>query len=531
MNYPEDPQETIWVCEGHWDRIAAEAIVAGKNITPIGVPGSGVWKKSWTDALVERDVVFCYDNDNAGKVGYEKVILKHIAAHAQKPKSVSFLDWSKSETPVKEKYDLNDTYLDHKRNSFEYVQSLVQPYTVPEGTVIVKSAVDTVKANMEIDTFDKLLDIFRSTYYTTEDMEMCLLLMLTSIYSINVSGEQIWLRLIGPPGCGKTTICKTVSASENVVLRSTFTGLFSGWKDDGGQDASLVPVIAGKTLVVKDADALLRQPNVERIFSELRDFYDKDSSIQYKNLVHHDYRNIRCTMVLCGTHILRRSDQSFLGERFLDYEMSVTQQDEDRIADRMMERSMELASDPSTLPPETTVQAAAKGFMEHLMERKMTTKLSADFQRDIKMLAKLAAKMRTKVDRDTFGKGDITFNPVSELPTRLIGQLSKVAMCAPIVTGDTNEVRTSKLIHRVVKHIINPTSNRYRICMDLAEGWYTRDALAEQLNISKSQMNRELDDLRALKLIDCKKVTSTIARHSRLAFSLRNEIKEGLCQL
>ena len=54
----------------------------------------------------------------------------------------------------------------------------------------------------------------------------------------------------------------------------------------GNTDASLIPLIAGKTLIVKDADALLRQKNVEQIFSELRDFYDKDSSTFYKNMVY-----------------------------------------------------------------------------------------------------------------------------------------------------------------------------------------------------------------------------------------------------
>jgi len=31
MNWPEDTNETIWVCEGHWDRIAGEAIVGNTN--------------------------------------------------------------------------------------------------------------------------------------------------------------------------------------------------------------------------------------------------------------------------------------------------------------------------------------------------------------------------------------------------------------------------------------------------------------------------------------------------------------------
>lgn len=529
MNHPEDANDTVWVCEGHWDRIAGETIAGNtNNITCIGVPGAGVWKKSWTDILVDKNVVFCYDNDNSGRVGFEKVIVKHIASHPQKPKSVSFVDWSKYKEELPEKFDLNDAYRKWGRKAYAEIQSLITPFTVPEGTVVVKTTIESVQADKSVDTFDKLMEVYRNTYHTTQDMELCLLLVLTSIYSIKINGEQLWLRVIGPPGCGKTTIAKAVSSSEQVVLKSTFTGLFSGWADDKDEDASMVPLIAGKTLIVKDADALLRQPNVERIFSELRDFYDKDSSTQYRNRKAHDYRNIPSTMVLCGTNVLRRSDQSFLGERFLDFEMRVTRKDEELISQRMLERSMQLATDPSNLPPEIQVQAAAKGFIEHMMERTMTTSLSKGLQHQIINLSKLAAKMRTKVDRDTFGKGDITFAPVSELPTRIIGQLSKMCMCAPIITGHKNETMSQKLLYKVVRDIINPTSNRYRLCQDLMEGWYGRDELVESTGLAKSQVNRELDDLRALRLVDEKKAPSAIPKHRRLVFTLTDEIKEGL---
>lgn len=527
MNWPEDTNETIWVCEGHWDRIAGEAIVGNtNNITCIGVPGAGVWKKAWTDILVDKHVVFCYDNDNSGRVGFEKVIAKHIATHPQKPLSVSYIEWP-SDLP--EKYDLNDCYRSHHRKSIEYLTPFVKPFKMAEGSVIVKQTIENVQANMSIDTFDKFLDVFRETYHTTPDMELCLLLVLTSIYSINVGGEQLWLRIIGPPGCGKTTVAKAVSASDQVVLRSTFTGLFSGFYDGSKEDKSLVPIIAGKTLFVKDADALLQQANIARIFSELRDFYDKDSSTGYRHGFNHDYRNIPSTMVLCGTNVLRRADQAFLGERFLDFEMRISQRDEELIADRMLERSMLLANDPSNLPPEMHVQAAAKGFIDHhLLPRPMTGVLSKNLQQTILRLAKLTAKMRTKVDRDMFGKGDVTFSPVAELPTRLIGQLSKAMMCVPVILGRDDEQMSGRLLKKVVRDVIDPSSNRFRICQDLMEGWYGRDELVEASGMSKSMVTRELDDLRILRLVDEKIGHSNIPKHKRLVFTLRDDIKEGL---
>ena len=529
MSYPEETEDTVWVCEGHWDRIAAESIVGNTNgITPIGVPGAGVWKKYWTDVLAEKNVVFCYDNDPSGKTGFERVIAKYISGHHQKPKSVSYIKWPES-TP--EKYDLNDCFREHGKKSYAILKEYITEYEAPEGTVIVKSTIENVPANKECDTYDKLIDIFSESYHTTQDMRDCLLLVLASIYSISIEGEQLWLRVIGPPGCGKTTIAKAVSAAEQVVLKSTFTGLFSGWRDDSGEDKSMVPLISGKTLIVKDADALLKQPNVNQIFSELRDFYDKDSSTGYRHGFNHDYRNVRSTMVLCGTNVLRRSDSSFLGERFLDYELTITEADESLIATKMMEKSMQVAMDPSALPPDTPVMAAAKGFIEHLLERPMNTRLTPEIQNDIKRLAKLTAQMRTKVDRDMQGKGEVTFSPVTELPTRLIGQLAKLCLCVPVVSGRIEDA--SRLLRKVVKDIIDPTSNRYKMCLILIEGYYGRDEIVECTGITKSTVTRELDNLRVLKLVDEKVMDSKlgIPGRKRKVFKLKEEVIEGLISL
>ena len=89
MNWEETTEDTIWVAEGHWDRLAAKAIIASNGISCTGVPGSGVWKNSWCEYLSEKHVVFCYDNDTSGRAGFEQVILKHISASQFKPKSLS----------------------------------------------------------------------------------------------------------------------------------------------------------------------------------------------------------------------------------------------------------------------------------------------------------------------------------------------------------------------------------------------------------------------------------------------------------
>jgi hypothetical protein len=500
MNWEETTEDTIWIAEGHWDRLAARAIIASNGISCTAVPGAGVWKNGWCEYLSEKHIVFLYDNDTSGKAGYEQVILKHISASQFKPKSISYVDWP-ADKP--QGYDLNDCYREYGRGAFGQIKEWIKPYTSPENVVVVKNTIELIEADRSCTTYDELIKRYEQVFHTTEPMKLGLLLILSSIYSTRIEGEQLWVRMFGAPSSGKTTLAKVVSGSQQVVLKSTFTGLFSGWKDEkGNTDASLIPLIAGKTLIIKDADALLQQKNVQQIFSELRDFYDKDSSTFYKNMVSHDYRNIRSTMVLCGTHVLRRSDQSFLGERFLDFELDLSDRDREQIEDRMLERSMMTAHNPSTLPPEMPVVAAAKGFIDMLMEKPCNVQLGLREQTNIKTWARLAATLRTKVDRETHGQREIASEPIVEVPARLIGQLTKLYMCAPVVLGlDRPNETVDRLVAKVTRDIIDFKSPRMKICRHIMKKPFSRDELVTVTDLSIERVNRELQDMMALRML------------------------------
>lgn len=550
MNWDEDYPQELWVTEGHWDRIASDVIIGGQSIGIVGVPGSGVWKPAWCEVLHERDVVFMYDNDKPGQSGFQQVIIKHIASSQYKPKSISYVNWpqlfNEDGTPnaggLKEGYDLNNLYCDVGRTSINKLREWITPYKSPDSIVVTKSAPDTIPADKSCDTFEKLMERFESIYHTTDSIRQGLLLVLSSIFSVRLEGEQLWIRLIGPPSSGKTTIAKCVSGSEQVVLMSTFTGLFSGWRDDsdkGGKDgktkdASLIPMIKGKTLIVKEADALLKQKDVERIMSELRDFYDKDSAVHYRHGVTHRYDNIRSTMILCGTNVLRRSDNAFLGERFLDFELLVSDADREAIENKMLYRSMANALNNNSLPPETPVIAAAKGFIEHLMARENPIILGVREKDNILAYARLCACMRTKVDREKFGEKDMTFTPVVEVPARLIGQLTKLYICATHVLGlDKPNEQVHKLVQKITADIIDVTCPRIRICRIISDEFKSRDEIYEALgkNISEERVTTELTDLVALKLLEGKVAGAGTPGRNRYVFRLKPEISNQLSRI
>jgi len=526
MHWNDDSKDTLWICEGHWDYIAALAIIGNEDITPESVPGCGTWKAGWNETIAGKDIVFCYDNDQAGVVGYENVIMKHIHGSQFQPKSISYIDWEGKP----EGYDLNDCYREHGRGSFLELKKRIKPFIAPEGMVVVKTTIDNIPADMSCDTFDKLLDKFKEVYHVTPDMEIALALVLCSIYSNVIEGEQLWFRLIGPPGSGKTSIVKTVSGSSRVVMQSTFTGLLSGWTDDNPADAGLIPLIAGKTLVVKDADALMSQGNIGEIFSQLRDFYDKDTSITYRNRRAYDYKNVRSTMILCGTNVLRRKDKVFLGERFLDCELRVSQEDRRMMTRKVIARSMMVGASESQIPPEFEVMAAAKGFIEHLITRKMETTVGIRAQKNIENLGFIASQLRAQVDRTGYGDNDVTFEPTVEVPTRISGQLVKLCQCLPVIYGlNSVDDRVFKGLYKVINDVIDPTCPRMKICAVLANGWASRKEIMEFTELGEKRCTREMDDLRLLDIVDVEKFKSVhIAGAHVHKFKLKSDISEGL---
>jgi 5S rRNA maturation endonuclease (ribonuclease M5)/energy-coupling factor transporter ATP-binding protein EcfA2 len=493
-DWEEETNEEIWLCEGQWDRCAAKAIIGtNRPITAVGIPGANSFKESWAGAFRDKDVVLIFDNDDAGEAGRVKTI-KAFESSSIKPKSLRFVKWPKN-TP--DKYDLRDCYVEHGRQAYKALQDFIQPVDAPQA---IRVKTHSVLEDFTCDSYDKALDHFENAFHTTSDMRAALASVMASIYSINIPGEQVWLKIIGPPGCGKSSIAKAVSGSEHVVMQSTFTGLFSGYIDGTDDDHGMIPIITNKTLIVKDADPLLQQGNAPQIMSELRDFYDKSSSVRYRTGKSYEYHDVKSTVIICGTQVLRRADQSFLGERFLALEMDVSAADQEAISQKILLRGIEMAMGVIK-DPEIQIQSAMKGWLNHLRERKLDTTIPKEFQQNVVRLCSLTALMRTQVDRDN--KGKVASPAVPEMPGRLIGQVLALSFSLGAVFGkNVADHKEFSIVQKVLRDTINPRSHRFKICDVLAEN-PNMDAfdLEDSTHIPRTTLNEELADLTELGLL------------------------------
>lgn len=204
-----------------------------------------------------------------------------------------------------------DTVLD-RIGRLESLLSMIQP--------LAESDSDEASAPSVIcRAYSEVINNWRKAMRWTDGLDCALVSMLSSVMSTNLVGEQLWFQIIGPPSCGKTTLMEGISTNKKYVIsKDTIRGFYSGWRDDSGDDTSLVAQAMGKTLAMKEGDAFIKSPNVQQILSEGRGIYDRVGRNHYRNATANEYEGVRMTWIICGTSAIREEiDSSELGARFL----------------------------------------------------------------------------------------------------------------------------------------------------------------------------------------------------------------------
>jgi ribosomal protein L37AE/L43A len=359
---------TVWVCEGIWDAMALwellritrredHHLVETANmetsllaeIGVVGTPGANVFREAWAAKFADKSVVLAYDNDHpvvnngksfapVGVQGMRHATQVMVSGSEGPPRSVGYVRWNKEgdhDPELANGYDLRDCLRDQTRSGgdtaaqriralydlFGRVQPAPDEWLKGHGGK-AKGKGDT-SLQMELlpcESWRLLTNACRKALKWTEGMDRALSVMLASVASMDLDGDQLWVKIISPPSGGKSTLCECLSVNKTyIVAKSIIRGFHSGFQSDkGSKDNSLLAQLNGKTLVTKDGDTLLQAPNRSQILAEARDVYDGNSRTHYRHGIDRDYEGVRMTWILCGTESLRELDTSELGERFLD---------------------------------------------------------------------------------------------------------------------------------------------------------------------------------------------------------------------
>jgi len=509
VNLWDSKKGTVILCEGPWDAMCLwetcfytkseegfgltytgnvdVSLLSTVNI--IAVPGCNVFQDTWKEMLGGKMVMICYDNDHPRKhpvtgrvippAGYGAMqkVAQSLATAEKAPVQVNYMTWGGVDGPnldLPDGYDVRDhlTESDNQRERIKQLDSLVKMMAPVPGTWIQGRAKSETKGKVELETlpcekWDDLINQWRKPMKMTRGMDVTLSVMLASIASVKSVGDQLWIKVIGPAACGKTTLCEALAVSrKNILANSTMRGFHSGYKSDakGDDDNGLIGQLYDKTLVTKDGDTLLESPNLAQILSEARDLYDSNSRTHYRNRISREYIGVRMTWILCGTSSLRRLDSSELGERFLDCVMM--DEIDDDLEDEILWRKVNQAARNTALesngkiesqhdPDLVVAMQMTGGYVDWL--RANASKLLAGVsiseasKRRCAYLGKFVAHMRarpSKIQEEVVER---------EVATRLSSQLTRLAMCLSIVLNRT-EV-DEEVMSRVTK-----------VAMDTARG-------------------------------------------------------------
>jgi energy-coupling factor transporter ATP-binding protein EcfA2 len=473
---------TVYLCEGYWDAMCWWEALRGlkrdadgslvptgnpevsllRDASVLAVPGANVFAAAWLPLLADKTVVLMFDNDHpvlargqvrdgAGLAGCKRVV--GLLTHAERPpREVRYLRWGVNEQwtdALPGGYDLRDVLTrDPSPGRAAAAGGVLQSVTpVPDGWVgergQAKRAGKVDTESLPCTSWGEVMGAWRESMNMSEGLERALVVAFATGASTGHVGDQLWVKLMGPAGCGKSTICEALTTAKNHVRAfSSITGFHSGYKSDkdGDEDHSVIPMLDGMMLVTKDGDSMLTFPGKDQMLSEARDLYDRCSRKFFRHGMNRRYDHHSMTWLLCGTSSLRQLDSSELGERFLScYLMEVIDPAEELgtallSVNRMIGSFGSLVNgkaETADRPEKVQCKRLTGGYMNHLRSvapaRLRALRVPPHLPRVLVDLGTLAAYMRARPSKrqDEYVE--------REYATRLSNQLTLLAGCAAVV--------------------------------------------------------------------------------------------------
>jgi hypothetical protein len=521
----------VYITEGPWDGMAlwemlgkakrvdgsgklgitgAEPASLLANTNVLAVPGCGTFYEPWAGVTADKIVTMCYDNDHprrhprtgqlmppAGHEGMRRAI-SVLAGAEEPPQTIKYLYWGPQGYDLKRKdgMDVRDVLTNNGEDEIKRLANLegllkrIRP--IQAEWVAGRTRASAKSGGMDLELlpcsdWNTAVAACKEALEWTEGLDRALSIMYAVIVSTKAVGDQLWAKIIGPPACGKSTLCEALSVNKKYVkAKSTIRGFHSGFKSDkeGKEDNSLISSLKDMTLITKDGDALLQSPNLGQILSEARDLYDRVSRTHYRNRMGRDYSGINMTWLLCGTSSLRSIDSSELGERFLDC-VIIDEIDED-LEDKVgwsvalqAERDCNFEADgtPETResPDKTHMRQVCGGYVSYLRENAQRllngVKMSHEAMKRCQHLAKFVAIMRARPSVRQEEKAE------RELSFRLISQMVRLAKCLSVVLN--RKTPDEEVMRRVTRTAMDTARGRtFELCRWLyktgAEGAETK---------------------------------------------------------
>ena len=385
-------------------------------------------------------------------------------------------------------------------------------------TDLIRSALKEVKLDEVVtiqpqscSSFEALMNVYEQDMVITPCFKDCIAICMATHIAVALDGDLLWLYLVSPPSGGKSTICDLLGADEiHTTPMDSLTGIVSG--DRKGKH--LVPLMQGKCVIVKDGTLLLESNPLQlaNVFSELRAIFDGSLVKHFRNGVSAEFSNVSFGMIIGITERVYSLNMASLGERFLHCRLETTR-DIEKIRNQKAVRGIfehtgrtafegNDVGDSRSFPKQ---KAYTAGFLSHLHTKVRTGDILRPKYTDadvdlIQALADMIACSRAQAPRSKeFGTSELLYDARPEASTRVVKQLSRLALCLCYVLGvDSITQRIRILLTKVALDTAFSRQHNIIRTVALSQGGLTKTAISFQTAIPLETISRRIDDLISL---------------------------------
>lgn len=413
--------DRVWLCEGEWDGMALyETLRAlGINDDVFAAPGAGNIPVKLAELFYDKDLIVCYDNDEAGMRGAERVCKQAKGV----VKSIKFIHWPKG---LQEGFDVRDYYHGNSnkpKDTYDGLLGMLKniPPSISGNQSTAVSGGDQLGG--EGVPAEEVYEAYKKWLYlkSTEPIDI----LFGTLFANRLQGDPLWLFLVAPPGGMKTELLMSLSQAPKIYMTTSLTphALISGAVFPGGSDPSLIPKLNKKVMVIKDFTTILQLPTIARseIFGALRDAFDGETSKDFGTVVRR-YKSLFGIIAGVTPVIESLSNENVgLGERFIKYRI--------RGAGGKVNAGREairqaLANIHHNDAMRSELQKIAMEVLS--WEPDFTPEIGSVILEKLVGLAQFVASLRGVVSRERY-TGNINYKPMAEIGTRLAKQFCKLA--------------------------------------------------------------------------------------------------------
>ncbi len=325
--------------------------------------------------------------------------------------------------------------------------------------------------------------------------------------------NRTWIRIIAPPGCGKSQHLKLVENYEqtytvdNMTPRSFISG-FRGF----GKDVSKLPMMDGKVLVISDESTILETNQTDRaeIMAILRKTYDGSYSKDYGNTEETVKHEADFNILIASTPVIDRYFQYLqaLGERFVNYRMQIP----DRRAITLRAFRNQWKNFKAKFDK---LEALVHKYLRHFPDIDFSDVVVPDDIADRLIdTANFAALVRTHVNRDVTGT-KITTLPQPEVASRLVNQMTQIAVSNAAIKGDdvVRDEHVERAVYMclgcltaVVSFFLNHILTRHvRMRGDAKGQWFRVMDMIEATGFAHRSIRTLLEDFSVHRVLDIRR--------------------------